>query len=103
MLLQEAKNYLDSKPNTQEARSKLTHYLNTQSLSKTPERYKILEKITLERKPFTINAIHKEASKEMCMALMTVNRAFKLFIKANIIKKVNEGSEMFTTDYFELI
>lgn len=107
MLLQEAISYLsnNTSSNQLELKNKLTDYLNENSLRKTPERYKILEKICVERRAFTMNTIHSRVMKDMYVSLMTVNRAFKLLVDSRIIKKINENekNELFKTTYFELI
>ncbi|MFL0105623.1 transcriptional repressor [Tenacibaculum maritimum] len=106
MLLQEAISYLsnNSSANQLELKNKLTNYLNENNLRKTPERYKILEKICLEKKPFTMNTIHSRVLKDMYVSLRTVNRVFRLLVDSRIIKKINsnEKNELFKTTYFEL-
>ena len=107
-LLSEVKQRLSNQPNLERLKlneERFARFLINKRFSRTPERFKILEKICVENNLFTINTIHGRVLKDMCVDIRTVCRVFNLLMEANIIKRVNESdkNELFKTAYFELI
>lgn len=104
-LLKEVCEFLSNKPNTDymQLKDRFIDFLKNRNLLKTPERLKILEKISFENNAFTINSIHTEVIKDLLINIKTVSRTFNLLIEANIIKKVNIDSDCLNTTYFELV
>jgi Fe2+ or Zn2+ uptake regulation protein len=105
LLLSEVNSYLSNQPNEEQYQSiknKFTEYLVSKGLSRTPERFKTLEKICVEKGLFTHDTIHIRVLKEMCVSIRTIRYTFKLLIEANIIKRVDENQKLFKTAFFEL-
>lgn len=75
---------------------KFTHYLESGSYRKTPERFAILNKILILPHTFTIEQLNEELEKDIYhVSRATVYNTMELLIKAGILRKLFlEGVQM---------
>ena len=89
------------------SKKRFYEYLDKHNYRKSWERDIILNTVLSGSKVFTCKKVLnrlKERVETSSITLMTVNRTFKLLIKAEVIKKVNNNADgLFQTAYFELV
>lgn len=79
------------------------NYLESKGGRKTPERFTILKAVSNQKKPFTVNSIHKEIEDILFLSHATVYNTIKLLLECGIItRSINSQNELFKTTYFEL-